>query len=591
MLSTRKDAGSAADAQKLLTALPSLETRLPSKGPEIAFLRRFLRSRDLRLLLHVYRILSTSPQVRPVAEFAVSQAADVFCSVRCQEEDLRVQELLDILSKPHLQALLYTHDKISRSDYSPQVGPVAEEVDEDEAAVKVVRLIKSNEPLGVTIQLNEESGNIEVARVLHGGAADRSGLIHVGDEVHEVNGVCVRGCDPNEVVDILSRITGPVTLKLVPSNSKNGPDQRQCQMRVKALFDYTPETDTTNPCPEAGLEFRRGDVLHIVNQDDPTWWQARKEGETITSAGLIPSKQLQERNEMQRRAEAKGSPGLVHNGTRQLSPCRYSPRIPRQKKLRKTMYHAVQNGEYDTDEIPTYEEVEQYQPKPNRCRPIVLIGPAGVGCNELKRRLKASNPVHFLEAVPYTSRPKKPFEQDGKEYHFVTREEMESGIMAQRSVGDEAGHSSKVMFAEYGEYKGNLYGTSVESIKAIINMGKVCLVTPHTQALKFLRQADIKPFIIFIKPPSLEMLQATRGAMKARVTKDGDVTQPFTVRLSQEELQAMVESSDKIEERFGHLFDHVIVNDNISNASADLIRTAARIESEPHWVPIGWSGQ
>ncbi|XP_071103317.1 MAGUK p55 subfamily member 7-like isoform X3 [Haliotis cracherodii] len=546
------------DAQKLLTALPSLETRLPSKGPEIAFLRRFLRSRDLRLLLHVYRLLSTNQQVRPVAEFAVSQAADVFCSIRCQEEDLRVQELLDILSKPHLQALLYTHDKISRSDYSPQVGPLAEEVDEDEAAVKVVRLIKSNEPLGVTIQLNEESGNIEVARVLHGGAADRSGLIHVGDEVHEVNGVCVRGCDPNEVVDILSRITGPVTLKLVPSNSKNGPDQRQCQMRVKALFDYTPETDTTNPCPEAGLEFRRGDVLHIVNQDDPTWWQARKEGETITSAGLIPSKQLQERNEMQRRADAKGSPGLVRNGTK-----------------------------YDTDEIPTYEEVEQYQPKPNKRRPIVLIGPAGVGCNELKRRLKASNPVHFLEAVPYTSRPKKPFEQDGKEYHFVTREEMESGIMEQRSVADEAGHSSKVMFAEFGEYKGNLYGTSVESIKTIIALGKVCLVTPHTQALKFLRQADIKPYIIFIKPPSLEMLQATRGAMKARVTKDGDVTQPFT----QDELQAMVESSDKIEERFGHLFDYVIVNDNISNASADLIRTASRIESEPHWVPIGWSAQ
>ncbi|XP_048236472.1 MAGUK p55 subfamily member 7-like isoform X4 [Haliotis rufescens] len=550
------------DAQKLLTALPSLETRLPSKGPEIAFLRRFLRSRDLRLLLHVYRLLSTNQQVRPVAEFAVSQAADVFCSIRCQEEDLRVQELLDILSKPHLQALLYTHDKISRSDYSPQVGPLAEEVDEDEAAVKVVRLIKSNEPLGVTIQLNEDSGNIEVARVLHGGAADRSGLIHVGDEVHEVNGVCVRGCDPNEVVDILSRITGPVTLKLVPSNSKNGPDQRQCQMRVKALFDYTPETDTTNPCPEAGLEFRRGDVLHIVNQDDPTWWQARKEGETITSAGLIPSKQLQERNEMQRRADAKGSPGQVRNGTK-----------------------------YDTEEIPTYEEVEQYQPKPNKRRPIVLIGPAGVGCNELKRRLKASNPVHFLEAVPYTSRPKKPFEQDGKEYHFVTREEMESGIMEQRSVADEAGHSSKVMFAEFGEYKGNLYGTSVESIKTIIALGKVCLVTPHTQALKFLRQADIKPYIIFIKPPSLEMLQATRGAMKARVTKDGDVTQPFTVRLSQDELQAMVESSDKIEERFGHLFDYVIVNDNISNASADLIRTAARIESEPHWVPIGWSAQ
>ena len=49
------------------------------------------------------------------------------------------------------------------------------------------------------------------------------------------------------------------------------------------------------PCPEAGLAFRRGDVLHIVNQEDPYWWQARREGDKNMRAGIIPGRQLQER--------------------------------------------------------------------------------------------------------------------------------------------------------------------------------------------------------------------------------------------------------------------------------------------------------
>ena len=67
------------------------------------------------------------------------------------------------------------------------------------------------------------------------------------------------------------------------------------QMRVRAFFDYNPIADALNPCPEAGLAFCRGDVLHIVSQEDPWWWQARKEGEITGRAGLIPARQLQER--------------------------------------------------------------------------------------------------------------------------------------------------------------------------------------------------------------------------------------------------------------------------------------------------------
>ena len=44
---------------------------------------------------------------------------------------------------------------------------------------------------------------------------------------------------------------------------------------VKAFFDYHPYDDSLCPCPEAGLAFQYGDILAIVNQDDPNWWQVR----------------------------------------------------------------------------------------------------------------------------------------------------------------------------------------------------------------------------------------------------------------------------------------------------------------------------
>lgn len=56
---------------------------------------------------------------------------------------------------------------------------------------------------GATIKKCEETGKIVIARIMHGGAADRSGLIHVGDEVVEVNGINVEGKTPNCVLDIL----------------------------------------------------------------------------------------------------------------------------------------------------------------------------------------------------------------------------------------------------------------------------------------------------------------------------------------------------------------------------------------------------
>lgn len=62
---------------------------------------------------------------------------------------------------------------------------------------------------------------------------------------------------------------------------------------MKALFSYNPLNDTDLPCTEAGLGFEKGDILVILNKDDPHWWQAKNYG--TTKVGLIPSSRTRER--------------------------------------------------------------------------------------------------------------------------------------------------------------------------------------------------------------------------------------------------------------------------------------------------------
>jgi hypothetical protein len=64
------------------------------------------------------------------------------------------------------------------------------------------------------------------------------------------------------------------------------------------------------------------------------------------------------------------------------------------------MYALAENEDFDRQEIVTYEEVARLMPYPAVPRPIVLIGPPGVGRNELKRRLIALDPDKFRTTIP-----------------------------------------------------------------------------------------------------------------------------------------------------------------------------------------------
>lgn len=67
------------------------------------------------------------------------------------------------------------------------------------------------------------------------------------------------------------------------------------QLYVRAMADYSPEQDPSIPCADAGMSFKKGDVLEVVDQTDSLWWQAKKLPDNSSCAGLIPSTNLLKR--------------------------------------------------------------------------------------------------------------------------------------------------------------------------------------------------------------------------------------------------------------------------------------------------------
>ncbi|KAL1021858.1 hypothetical protein UPYG_G00018950 [Umbra pygmaea] len=141
--------------------------------------------------------------------------------------------------------------------------------------------------MGATIKRSDVTGEIFVARVIHGGLADRSGLLHAGDRIIEVNSYPVEGLEPEQVIEILAQSHGTLMFKVVPITDR--PVHNHTMLYVRAMADYSPQQDTAIPCAEAGMAFRKGDVLEIVDQSDALWWQAKELPSTSTCAGLIPS--------------------------------------------------------------------------------------------------------------------------------------------------------------------------------------------------------------------------------------------------------------------------------------------------------------
>ncbi|XP_043397322.1 MAGUK p55 subfamily member 7 isoform X5 [Chelonia mydas] len=563
--------GSDTGLYELLAALPAqLQPHVDSQE-DLTFLWDMFGEKSLHSLIHEKLHYYEKQSPVPILHGAAALADDLAEELQSKPLNTEIGELLKLLSKPNIKAMLSVHDTVAQKNYDPVLPPIPDDIDEEEDSVKIIRLVKNREPLGATIKRDEHTGAIVVARIMRGGAADRSGLIHIGDELREVNGIPVDDKKPEEIIQILSQSQGAITFKIIPSIKEETPTI-EGKIFIKTLFDYDPTEDKAIPCKEAGLSFRKGDILQIMSQDDATWWQARHEGDSNPRAGLIPSKHFQERRFALKRPEIHMQPLKI--SSRKSSGFRRSFRLSRKdRKTNKSMYECKKSDQYDTADVPTYEEVAPYRRQPNeKYRLVVLVGPVGVGLNELKRKLLISDTQHYGVTVPHTTRARRGQESDGVEYIFISKHLFETDVQNNK-------------FIEYGEYKNNYYGTSIDSVRSVLTKNKVCLldVQPHT--VKHLRTLEFKPFVIFIKPPSLECLRETRKNAKIISSKDEKgAAKPFT----EEDFQEMIKSAQMMESQYGHLFDKVIVNDDLTTAYNELKTTFDKLETETFWVPVSW---
>ncbi|XP_044035729.1 MAGUK p55 subfamily member 3 isoform X3 [Siniperca chuatsi] len=536
---------------------------------DLVFLKDVFSEKSLGYLMKIHDKLRQyekhSPT--PVLHSASCLAEDLAEELQNGALESDERELLLLLSTPHLKAVLSAHDTVAQKNFDPVLPPLPEDLDDDleEESVKIVRLVKNKEPLGATIRRDEATGAVIVARIMRGGAADRSGLVHVGDELREVNGNLVTHKRPDEISQILSQSQGSITLKIIPAVAEED-RLKESRVYLRALFDYTPYEDKATPCQEAGLPFKRGDILQVVSQEDATWWQAKRVGDCNLRAALIPSTQFQERRLRYRMKmgsfPAPLSPKAPTYDRAERAGLRRSFRL---RKDRQGSPGEPHTPDANHTEFLIYEEVTQYLPRPGeRPRLIVLIGSLGARITELKQKVIAENPRRYGLAVPHTTRARKCHEREGVEYHFITKSAFEADIQNGK-------------FIEYGEYKDNLYGTSLESIHRILDQNKVCLVDVQPQALKTLRTAEFKPYIIFIRPRIYDSQRKRLGSSSS-----------LSLAITEEDLQEMKQSAEQMDECYGHGVDYVLVKEDPVSALAELQVVLERVQMEPQWVPVSW---
>uniref|UniRef100_A0A9J7YVT0 Protein associated with LIN7 2, MAGUK p55 family member a n=1 Tax=Cyprinus carpio carpio TaxID=630221 RepID=A0A9J7YVT0_CYPCA len=552
--------------QQVLDNLKELPPSTGAKDIDLIFLRGIMESPIVRSLAKAHERLE-DVKLEAVQSNNVELVSEILSDMSSLiTRDESAAELCKILKEPNFQSLLEAHDKVASKSYEapPTSTNSTSMTSSSLMPADTVRMIsiqkKDGEPLGVTFRV--EDGDLVIARVLHGSMIDRQGMLHAGDVIREVNGREV-GKDPMALQDMLRDCNGSITLKILPSYRDTPPPVQvtSCfnlhnntffalQVYLKPHFRYNPDTDNLIPCKEAGLAFSKGDILHIVNKEDPNWWQACNINGGRT--GLIPSQFLEEKRKAFVRRDLDGSGILC--GT-----------LTGKKKKKKMMYLTAKNAEFDRHELQIYEEVAKMPPFQRKT--LVLIGAQGVGRRSLKNRLIVLNPLRYGTTVPFTSRHPRDDEKDGQSYCFVSREEMETDIKASR-------------YLEHGEYDGNLYGTKIDSIHEIVHTGRTCILDVNPQALKVLKTSEFMPFVVFIAAPELETLRAMHKAVV-----DAGIT---TKLLTEMDLKKTVDESARIKRAYNHYFDLTIVNDNLDKAFEKLQEAVEQLTTQPQWVPVNW---
>jgi guanylate kinase len=180
-----------------------------------------------------------------------------------------------------------------------------------------------------------------------------------------------------------------------------------------------------------------------------------------------------------------------------------------------------------------------------RGRLFVITAPSGAGKTSLVNALLQSEPNLRL-SISHTTRPRRPTEADGREYHFVSVGEFERLLAAGQ-------------FLEQARVFDNFYGTSRSFVEGELARGHDVLLEIDWNGARQVRQALPECVSIFILPPSLQ-------ALSERLNKRATDTAEVIARRLREAVTDMQHYAE---------FDYVVVNDDFAHAAADLRRIVA----------------
>ncbi|XP_046739346.1 disks large 1 tumor suppressor protein isoform X7 [Diprion similis] len=472
--------------------------------------------------------------------------------------------------------------------------------------IRTVVLNKGTSGLGFNIVGGEDGEGIFISFILAGGPADLSGELKRGDQILSVNGINLRTATHEEAAAALKGTGQTVTIvvqykpedynrfetkihdlkqQISQQNMMTGTLMRTSQKKslyVRALFDYDPNKD--DGLPSRGLAFRYGEILHVTNASDDEWWQARRvtpQGEE-EGLGIIPSRRRWERKQRARDRSVKfqGHMPVILDKQSTLDRKKKNFSFSRKFPFMKSKDDKSEDGsdqerspttpENETDAMPfmlcytqddtntegseetilSYEAVQQLAIQ--YTRPVIILGPLKDRIND---DLISEFPDKFGSCVPHTTRSKREYEVDGRDYHFVgSREQMERDIQNH-------------LFIEAGQYNDNLYGTSVASVREVAEKGKHCILDVSGNAIKRLQVAQLYPIAIFIKPKSIESVME------------------MNKRMTEEQAKKTYERALKMEQEFGEYFTAVVQGDTPEDIYLKVKEVISEQSGPSIWVP------
>ncbi|KAM5222955.1 disks large homolog 2 isoform 36-T36 [Hipposideros larvatus] len=353
-----------------------------------------------------------------------------------------------------------------------------------EGEPRKVVLHKGSTGLGFNIVGGEDGEGIFVSFILAGGPADLSGELQRGDQILSVNGIDLRGASHEQAAAALKGAGQTVTIiaQYQPE------DYARFEAKIHDLREQMMNHSMSSGSGSLRTNQKRSLYVRVERKE-----RARlKTVKFNAKPGVIDSK--------------GDIPGLGDDG--------YGTKTLRGQE----------------DFILSYEPVTRQEI--NYTRPVIILGPMKDRIND---DLISEFPDKFGSCVPHTTRPKRDYEVDGRDYHFViSREQMEKDIQEHK-------------FIEAGQYNDNLYGTSVQSVRFVAERGKHCILDVSGNAIKRLQVAQLYPIAIFIKPKSLEPLME------------------MNKRLTEEQAKKTYDRAIKLEQEFGEYFTAIVQGDTLED--------------------------